>query len=186
MWSKISLLTVAALMAMSGDARIIKSSDLASYTFEDHMKHFGVADSPSTRKAFVAELARVRLHNSNPKKTWTETMNRFSTMSSSEMKAFKGRAKTNAKTHQSLKGTRDMPSNFQLKAVSDLPQEVDWRTAGVVSAVKDQGFCGSCWAFSATATIESHVAIATGLLFNLSPEQVRFFAPFFPINISFQ
>jgi C1A family cysteine protease len=45
--------------------------------------------------------------------------------------------------------------------------------AGVVSAVKDQGHCGSCWAFASTATVESYVAIATGLLFDLSTQQVR-------------
>lgn len=43
---------------------------------------------------------------------------------------------------------------------------------GVVSAVKDQGYCGSCWAFASTEVIESHVAIATNKLFDLSPEQV--------------
>ena len=49
--------------------------------------------------------------------------------------------------------------------------------AGVVSAVKDQGHCGSCWAFAATATVESHVALATGLLFDLSTQQLAMCAP---------
>lgn len=44
---------------------------------------------------------------------------------------------------------------------------------GIVSAVKDQGHCGSCWAFASTATVESYVALATGLLFDLSTEQVK-------------
>merc|ERR1712000_247418 len=44
-----------------------------------------------------------------------------------------------------------------------LPDRKDWReTSGVVSAVKNQGGCGSCWAFSAIETFESHLAIATG------------------------
>ncbi|KAH8068082.1 transferase [Aureococcus anophagefferens] len=37
---------------------------------------------------------------------------------------------------------------------------------------QDQGGCGSCWAFASTATMESHVAIETGTLFQLSPQEL--------------
>ena len=43
--------------------------------------------------------------------------------------------------------------------------------------MKDQGYCGSCWAFASTEVIESHVALASGLLFDLSPEQIAMCAP---------
>jgi cathepsin L len=43
--------------------------------------------------------------------------------------------------------------------------------------VKDQGHCGSCWAFASTATVESHVALSTGLLFDLSVQQMAMCAP---------
>ena len=61
-----------------------------------------------------------------------------------------------------------------IKSVRDLPASVDWRTVSpsVVTPVKDQGGCGSCWAFSTVSTLESAVAIATGKLFVLSPQQV--------------
>jgi cathepsin L len=63
------------------------------------------------------------------------------------------------------------------KRAKDLPLEVDWRSQGVISDVKDQGRCGSCWAFAATETIESYAAIATGTLSNLSIQQMTSCTP---------
>eukprot|EP00955_Chlamydomonas_euryale_P080457 363426-Chlamydomonas_euryale.AAC.2 len=37
---------------------------------------------------------------------------------------------------------------------SNLPKEVDWRGSGADAGVKDQGMCGSCWSFGATAAME--------------------------------
>lgn len=48
----------------------------------------------------------------------------------------------------------------------------DWRTKGAVNKVKDQGQCGSCWAFSATAAIEGAWFIAHNTLFNLAEQQM--------------
>jgi len=52
------------------------------------------------------------------------------------------------------------------------PASVDWRTQGAVNPVKNQGQCGSCWAFSATAAIEGHHAIATGKLESFAEQQI--------------
>lgn len=78
---------------------------------------------------------------------------------------------------RSLHSLRDLPRTPV--NVSDLPASVDWRTHNppVVSAVKDQGGCGSCWAFSTAETMESAVAIASGKLMTFSEQQLVDCAP---------
>lgn len=53
-----------------------------------------------------------------------------------------------------------------------LPKSVDWREHGAVNHVKDQGQCGSCWAFSTVATIEAINQIVTGNMTSLSEQEL--------------
>ncbi|CAH1788082.1 unnamed protein product [Owenia fusiformis] len=53
-----------------------------------------------------------------------------------------------------------------------LPAEFDWRDHGVVTAVKNQGSAGSCWAFSTVGNLEGIWALAGHTLTNLSVEQI--------------
>jgi len=54
----------------------------------------------------------------------------------------------------------------------DIPSSIDWRTEGAVSRVKNQGRCGSCWAFSAVGTLEGTHFVSTHRLIELSEKNL--------------
>lgn len=52
------------------------------------------------------------------------------------------------------------------------PESLDWRDKGAVNTVKDQGSCGSCWAFSAIAAEEGAYFVSSGTLYRLSEQNL--------------
>jgi len=81
--------------------------------------------------------------------------------------------------HEQHKTGLKKPKDFTPNApVRDYParsgKSINWRYTEAVTAIKNQGQCGSCWAFSATEAIESQMILSTGgkLSIALSPQQI--------------
>lgn len=63
-------------------------------------------------------------------------------------------------------------TEFSNMLYQHLPDNYDWRTKGVVGDIKDQGQCGSCWAFSAISSLESQLSILTNINYILSEQEI--------------
>lgn len=155
----------------------------ATYTFDDFIEDFGRNYQPGAveyerRKAIFDErLQSILAHNSDSRNTWKRGINKFADMSREEFKA-SGRMGYDRKLARHFAALQPGRDTYVAERMSKpLPVSLDWREKGVISNVKDQGHCGSCWAFAATATIESHVAISDGTLEVLSPQQLVSCAP---------
>jgi len=156
-------------------------ADWRNFTFAAYKQAFnrGYADDDAEAHAeqnFRASLAAVLEQNAEydaGRSTWWAGISEYSDLSEREFSAKK----------KGLLGTAPQAASGSLKALPTVeegtPFKKDWReyTPSIITPVKDQGACGSCWAFASTAVIESYYALATKSLEVLAPQTLVSCAP---------
>jgi len=136
-----------------------------------HDKHYAAEEFFYRFGVFRANLDFVRQHNdrfAQGLESYITETNKFADLTSQEFRdKFTGYKPDLRKTGQTA------PALLKEMADPLSGQAFDWdHDKHVVTGVKDQGQCGSCWAFSTTGAMESAIAIKTGSLVSLSEQQL--------------
>jgi cathepsin L len=130
-----------------------------SYDSDEFTRRFAI---------FKANLDFVTKHNADRYKTFKVAMNKFGDLTSEEF----GKIYLGTRINVTSK-----PMNFEPFLQADLPATWDWRkdgpvSGGVVTPVKNQAQCGSCWAFSTTGSVEGCHALSTKKIVSLSEQNL--------------
>jgi len=150
------LATAASAMTLDADVQLFrewKSKHSKVYRSDAHeMEKF---------ETFKANSAYILSHNMDNTKTFSLALNQFADMTNEEYKEFLG-----ASTGPKRNGSTYIPHSLEA------PSSKDWRQEGYVTPIKDQGQCGSCWAFSTVASLEGQYFAKNNNLVSLSEQQL--------------
>jgi len=161
------LLLVLPVVAGAG----LKSREHYERMFIDWQKDYNIKFSSGEEwverlEIFAENVDKIILHNKS-NATWTMGLNQYAHMTGDEwMRFVVGDGLTFPRFENDYSDY--MPSS----SYQSNPDSVDWRKKGAVTAVKDQGQCGSCWAFSATGAMEGAYFLKQGKLVSFSEQQL--------------
>jgi C1A family cysteine protease len=161
------MLLILALLATAAVAEPLKLEE-SHYLFDKFVSQYGKKYATAEELmfrfyAFKSNVEAIRAHNAKAL-SWQLGVNEFADLTWDE---FRGRM-----------GLRPIKNDYiRSKNTANLgdikvPDSWDWRSKGAVTPVKNQGQCGSCWAFSATGSMEGAWFIKHGTLISLSEQQL--------------
>lgn len=139
--------------------------------FENFIEKYGknytsVSEYNTRFNNFVDNMNRIVNHNAYVKEHgYSLGINQFADMSVFEWRRMYLSSMIPSSNNNRL-------HSYQETDLTNLPSSMDWRANGWVTDVKDQGQCGSCWAFSAVGAMEGQNANVTGNLTSLSEQNL--------------
>lgn len=132
-----------------------------------HGKTYAIHEENLRMQIYAENLDKITEHNKLyelGQKTYKLSMNSFGDLLHHEFLSMMTGGKMNI--------TKSQQNTISLKMSDSLPDKVDWREKGAVTDVKDQGQCGSCWAFSTTGSLEGQHFLKNGKLVSLSEQNL--------------
>jgi hypothetical protein len=155
-------LLIASLVSIAVLAVYYSANESKVDAFEEWKGQFGVNWAPEEeayrRLIFEKNLILINKHNSDHTQTYKMGVNQFTIFTTEEFS-------TRFLIPMISKESPQISNDYEVVG------DVDWVSQGKVSAVKNQGSCGSCWAFSATGVLESS-SLLRGESVSLSEQQL--------------
>ena len=157
--------TLAVLLAVMGALSVLYTqtkpesnlTEFQSWKAKYNMKFDSMFEEAYREKIFLANLAKINLHNLNEHKTYEMGLNQFSALTQEEF------------VQQYLGTIVPTEAIVEVEQKDDITVgDVDWTSQGAVTPVKNQGQCGSCWAFSTTGSLEGLSKLGFGALESFS------------------
>ncbi|XP_032513806.2 pro-cathepsin H-like [Danaus plexippus] len=142
----------------SDESTNLDSDHVFAEFMQKHNKNYDGPEHEQRRKIFETNLRKIEEHNRS-NKNFKLAINKFADLTHKEMEKRKG-----LKRRGKSSGAIPFPySKSKIAEMSDtLPKEYDARMYGLVTSVKDQQDCGSCWTFGTTSAVEGALARING------------------------
>jgi cathepsin L len=153
--------------AVFASALVLASADWEEFKARYGKVYNGPDHEAEHQAVYDATMAANAEHNAQ-NLGWTQGENQFSDLTQAQYRVAAG---LGYKAPADMMGA--MPYlGEHVHDGSELAASVNWVTAGAVTPVKDQGQCGSCWAFSTTGSTEGAWQIGSGNLVSVSEQQL--------------
>jgi cysteine peptidase B len=159
----VALLLAATASANAGHLTALRS-EFEAFKAKYHKKYPTKQNEEARFATFVANVKKAgELQKANPLATFG--VNEFADLTEAEFKRYH-----NAEQHYARRARTQPVEDTTLASAAG--KKIDWRAKGAVTAVKNQGQCGSCWTFSATGNIEGQHFLKHGKLVSLSEQEI--------------